>query len=92
MGLTKLKAIEQDTWLRYGTVPERRIGLCYCMCNFVVSAKGIWRSPGSCAAPDCDLEIPTDRKVASTGAAGAGIADVAVVGAVGLAEAERRRQ
>ncbi|WP_455628815.1 hypothetical protein [Parabacteroides chinchillae] len=41
MALVKLKAISQDTWLRSGGGPEKK-GVCYYMCNFLISEHGIW--------------------------------------------------
>ncbi|MCL6591595.1 MAG: hypothetical protein K6U80_16795 [Firmicutes bacterium] len=48
MPLTKLKAVEQNTWLRSGGGPERD-GVCYYMCNFIESDQGPWDNPGSFA-------------------------------------------
>ncbi|WP_278970952.1 hypothetical protein [Phocaeicola barnesiae] len=44
MALVKLKEISQDTWLRSGGRPEKG-GVCYYMCNFLMSEKGIWHKP-----------------------------------------------
>jgi len=41
MELIKLKEIAQNTWLRSGGGPEKN-GVCYYMCNFIESEKGIW--------------------------------------------------
>lgn len=48
MSSVKLKAISQDIWLRYGGGPSRG-GVCYYMCNFIESDKGIWNNPGTFA-------------------------------------------
>lgn len=48
MPLVKLKSISQGTWLNTGGGPEAT-GLCYSMCNFIESDKGIWSKPGSFA-------------------------------------------
>lgn len=60
MPLTKLKRIDQGTWINYGGGPSAR-GVCYYMCNFLESDKGIWHKPGTFEAA---------RKAAETFAAG----------------------
>lgn len=41
MALVKLKEISQNTWLRSGGGLEK-YGVCYYMCNFLMSEHGIW--------------------------------------------------
>lgn len=48
MPLTKLKAIDQGTWLKTGGGPER-FGVCYYMCNYIENEKDVWGNPGTYA-------------------------------------------